>query len=196
MSLLKEKKEVNPLESMKAAQKQWEEACIGVEKELNDANAKVAELKAAQEAAADANDLKAFQKATAELVSAETTVQMAEMRFNRIHEKSFANRKAIDDAVRMYENKIRAVNAKACKTIFEQMGALIETVNAANAEARQLLKDEKALCDLCDVTFDPVFGSLLSDSTIYAAQIINQFRLRVIQHDSNLQRFASYADKD
>ncbi|MCR4883842.1 MAG: hypothetical protein K6A68_09735 [Clostridiales bacterium] len=197
MSILKEKREVvNALEAMKAAQKEWEEACRGVEKELDDANAKVVELKAAREAAADANDLKAFQKATAELVSAETTVEMAEMRFNRIHEKGFADEKMIDAAVRMYEDQIRTINAKACKAIFDQVGVLIQTVNAANAEARQLLKNEKELCDLCNVTFKPASGSLISDSTIYAAQIVNQFRLRGIHQDSNLRRYSSYADKD
>ena len=128
--------------------------------------------------------------------AAETTVQMAEMRFNRIHEKGFTDAKTINAAVRIYEDQIKAVNAKACKIIFEQMGALIQTVNAANAEARQLLKDEKALCDLCGVAFSPVSGTLASERTIYASDITNRYRLLGILKDASLRRFASYADKE
>lgn len=195
MSLMKDdKRAVDALEVMKAAKKQWEDGCNQVEKEIDAARAQIADIKTALGDAAEANDFSAFQTETAKLVSAETTLQMAEMRYNRIKDKGFADENMIDAGIRMYETQVARVNEKACKAIFDTLTTLIQIVDAADKEARQILKNEKELCEIGDVEFSPVAGNLFSDNAIFAADIINrQYRLKSLLQNGYLRKFASQA---
>lgn len=190
-SLNDEKRAADALEVLKAAQKQWEDYCLQAKKEIDSADAQLAEIKEALGDAAEANDLTAFQVETAKLASAETALQMAEMRYSRLKEKGFADEKTIDAGIRMYEAQVARINERACKSIFDTLTSLIQTVDAANKEARQILKREKELCELCGVEFDPVMRKLTVDSAIFAADIVRRYKLKCLLLDSNLQRFAS-----
>ena len=170
MSLLKDRKDaIDALEAMQKMQKSWEESCRKAFEELETARKKIAECKDALGDAADADDAVAFEAAKAASVGAEFTAEMAEMRLNRLKEKGWTNAAEIDSAIKSYENQVRAINAKACKAVFDQMTALIRTIDEANAEARQILKKERELCQLCGVKFSPAAGTLASDRTIYAS---------------------------
>lgn len=197
MSLLKDRKEaVDALETMQKMQKSWEESCKKAFEELEMAQKKIAECKDALGDAADADDAVAFEAAKAASVGAEFTAEMAEMRLNRLKEKGWTNAAEIDSAIKSYESQIRAINAKACRSIFDQMTALIQTIDEANTEARQILKKERELCQLCGVKFNPVAGTLASERTIYAADVAARHNLRNILLDNTLRRFASYAGND
>lgn len=184
-------KEKDTLEVMREKFEAFEKARSEAAAALETAKAKVAEANGALEAAADANDTNAFERAKERLTKAETGVEMARMRLDKLLAKGPATDEEIDAAVKSYESLITNINAKACREISDQVNALIQTVDAANREARQILKKEKDLCDLCGVEFRPVAGNLTSSSVIFAVDIIHrQYRLDSLLQSTNLQRYA------
>ena len=148
MSLLKDdKRAVDALKVIKAEQKKWEEACSQVSAELEAAQKKLSEYQEILGDAAEAYDAGAFEEAKAKITGTEFTIEMAQMRLERLKTKGFATKEEVDAAVKGYESQIAKINARACKDIIDQVSALIQTVDAANREAREVLFKEKKLCE-------------------------------------------------
>ena len=197
MSLLKnDKRAVDALEAMKAEQKKWEEACSQVSAELEAAQKKLSEYQEILGDAAEAYDAGAFEEAKAKITGTEFTIEMAQMRLERLKEKGFATKAEINAAVKGYESQIARIDARACKEIFDQVSALIQTVDAANSEAREVMFKEKKLCELCGVKIASAYVSeyvSCAAGQIYASEIINRYNLKRLLQDNDLRRFASRA---
>lgn len=193
MSLLKDdKRAIDALEVMKAEQKRWEEACSQVSAELEAAKKKLSEYQEILGDAAEAYDAAAFEEAKAKISGTEFTIEMAEMRLERLKTKGFATKAEIDAAVKGYESQIAKINARACKEIFDQVSALIQTVDAADREAREALFKEKKLCELCGVKCESAYRSG-AVGPIYASDIVYRYALKRLLQDKDLRRFASRA---
>ena len=91
MSLLKDdKRAVDALEVMKTEQKKWEEACSQVSAELEAAQKKLSEYQEILGDAAEAYDADAFEEAKAKITGTEFTIEMAQMRLERLKTKGDA----------------------------------------------------------------------------------------------------------
>lgn len=193
MSLVKDdKRAVDALEVMKAEQKKWEEICRQVSAELEAAQKKLSEYQEILGDAAEAYDADAFEEAKAKIAGTEFTIEMAQMRLERLKTKGFATKAEIDAAVKGYESQIAKINARACKEIFDQVSALIQTVDAANREAREVLFKEKKLGELCGVKCESAYRSG-EFGPIYASDIVHRYALKFLLQDNDLRRFASRA---
>lgn len=169
MELFTKKKDA--LEVIQGKYEAFEKAKAEAQVALDAAQAKVAEANTALEAAADANDAAAFERAKALLVKAETGVEMAQMRLDKIVANGPVTKAEIELAIKEYETKVQEINANACREIIDRLTALNEVIDFADQEARALLIKEKALCDLCGIEFHPIHGQIVAGGCIYASQM-------------------------
>lgn len=195
MSLMKDdKRAVDALEVMKAEQKKWEEICRQVSAELEAAQKKLSEYQEILGDAAEAYDADAFEEAKAKITGTEFTIEMAQMRLERLKTKGFATKEEVMAAVMSYESRVKKLNAKACKAIVDGLAAIQETVDAADKEARAALIKEKELCELCGIEFDPVHGNLAAvDGAIFAKSFLRKLGLNRLPLQKSLFKFASQA---
>ena len=194
MSLLKDdKRAVDALEVMKAEQKRWEEACSQVSAELEAAQKKLSEYQEILGDAAEAYDADAFEEAKAKITGTEFTIEMAQMRLERLKTKGFATKAEVMAAVMSYESRVDKLNAKACRAIVDGLAAIKETVDAADKEARVALMKEKELCELCGIEFEPAHGNLASEGAIFAKAFLRKLGLNRLPLQDSLFKFASRA---
>lgn len=187
--------EKDPFEELKAKLDDYNEKLSEMKAGVDAAENQIKSAQDAMEAAAEANDAAAFEKAKEALVKAETGLEMAKMRLDKLTERGPATQQEISDAISRYEDEHAAVNCKACKEILDRLNALNKAIEDYEAEARQILKKEKEICDLFGIPFTPVNGNLSAGSSvIYASAFKKRWPSNEqLKMSGDLQRFASKA---
>ncbi len=159
---------------------------------VEETQAKVSAAQAAKEDAADQNDAAAFAAAKKQLADAETALEMATMRKDRLVEKGAVPPEEVAAAKKEYDRQIREINAKACREIIDSMTALNNAIDAANTEAKAVYFKEKQLCDLLGIEFAPAMGSHANGNYIAAKEFQRAWPTNtMIRGNANLQRFAA-----
>ena len=190
MGLFNTQKE--PLEVIRGKYEAYNAQLAEATEAVEAAEKKVAAANAAREAAADQNDAAAFSAAKKQLADAETALEMAVMRKDRIVEKGAAPQAEIAAAIQSYEDQISMINAKACKEIIERLTALNEVIESANNEAKQIYWKEKNLCELVGVKFKPRMGTHITGFYIAAAALKGNWPSTAnLKENDNLQKFAA-----
>lgn len=189
MELFKKK---DALEVIKAKVEAYNAALKAAEIAFDEAEDKVATAQAAKQDAADQNDAAAFAAAKKQLSDAETALEMATMRKNRLVEKGAVPPEEVAAAKRGYDQQIREINARACKEIVDRLTALNDIVDAANAEAKAVYFKKKQICDLLGIEFDSFMGSPVNGDYIAAKAFQRAWPTNtMIRTNANLQRFAA-----
>lgn len=149
MNLFNAKKDV--LETMRAKFDAYHAQLSQINADIEAAEGRISTAKAAMEAAADANDSIAFENAKADIAKAETGLEMAQIRRDRLVKNGAASTEEIDAAVKEFEDRLAEINAKASKEILDRLTELNDVIDQAEADAKKVHSAEKDLANICGI---------------------------------------------
>ena len=111
---------------------------------------KQAEATAAMESSADLNDAEAFSTAKRRLAEAETSLEMAQMRKDRIMKKGAVSKSDADSAEAWYQKKLWEIDQEAAKQIVEHIEGICRIVSKADVDSRDVAKDFSSAMELLE----------------------------------------------
>ena len=150
MSIFAKKEEKGVYDQFKAKFDAYNTALATSQEALHVAQARYDEAKADMEIAADEDDPAAFAVAKASLAEAETAIEMAKMRLERLMAKGAVSKEEAAAACSHYKQKLRAIDVNAAKKITRHVDEIIEIEKAAYAESCSAAKEYAELLKLLD----------------------------------------------
>ena len=151
--------------------------------------------------AADLDNAAVFTEAKQKMLSAETALEMAELRENHISAKSPVPYDEICAAIADYRQQIADLNSDACREIISVLTALNAFVKEKNAAAKEISIKLRSITELTGVDAGQSSG-FVSGYYIWAAEFLKTpIKIPCVERNySDLHRFARknehYTHKD
>lgn len=138
------------LEDLQDKVSAYNTALSSAQEALDLALEKQAEATAAMESSADLNDAEAFSNAKRRLAEAETSLEMAQMRKDRIMKKGAISKSDADSAEAWYKKKLLEIDKEAAKQIVEHIEEICRIVKKVDVDSCSVAKDYSAALKLLD----------------------------------------------